>query len=241
MAEKVGKKTDKTTTAGRDVYITPEGEAVSEKSVTIKFDDNSYVNAPSIHDGIRYSEDEVRQMLLDGKIKPTSRHDTLEEALEAAQERSNTLMNEGGMAIEKETKPLFSKLFRPEVNLSGETTSKNIDFGELNNEPLEAELKQQMISLDLAQAQTNLEQAKHPSIFVAGARPAIMWICAFALGWQFILAPISSWIIITWYPMVTLPTLQTAELTSLVLALLGLGGMRTAEKWRGVARNNMKQ
>ena len=102
MAEKVGKKTGKTTSAGRDVYITPEGENVSEKSVTIKFDDNSYVNAPSIHDGIRYSEDEVRQMLLDGKIKPTSRHDTLEEALEAAQERSNTLMNEGGMAIEKQ-------------------------------------------------------------------------------------------------------------------------------------------
>jgi hypothetical protein len=44
--------------------------------------------------------------------------------------------------MEKQTKPLFSKLFRPEVNLSGETTSKNIDFGELNNEPLKAELKQ---------------------------------------------------------------------------------------------------
>jgi len=98
MAEKVGKKTGKTTSAGRDVYITPEGENVSEKSVTIKFDDNSYVNAPSIHDGIRYSEDAVRQMLLDGKIKPTSRHDTLEEALDAAKSRSASLMSDGGMA-----------------------------------------------------------------------------------------------------------------------------------------------
>tara|TARA_B100000424_G_C22726202_1_gene394062 strand:- start:501 stop:608 length:108 start_codon:yes stop_codon:yes gene_type:complete len=34
--------------------------------------------------------------------------------------------------------------------------------------------------------------------------------------------------------------LETGELTSLVLALLGLGGMRTAEKWRGVARNSIK-
>ena len=106
---------------------------------------------------------------------------------------------------------------------------------------LEAELKQQMISLDLAQTQANIEQAKHPSIFVAGARPAIMWICALGLGWQFILAPISSWIIITWYPTITLPMLETGELTSLVLALLGLGGMRTAEKWKGVQRDNMKQ
>jgi hypothetical protein len=35
--------------------------------------------------------------------------------------------------------------------------------------------------------------------------------------------------------------LETGELTSLVLALLGLGGMRTAEKWKGVQRDNMKQ
>jgi len=100
--KKVGTKTGKKTTAGKDVYKTPEGESVSEKSVTIKFGENAYVNAPSIHDGVEYSEDEIKQMLMDGKIKPTSRHDTLEEALEAAQERSNTLMNEGGMAIEKQ-------------------------------------------------------------------------------------------------------------------------------------------
>ena len=105
---------------------------------------------------------------------------------------------------------------------------------------LRAELKKKLIDLDLAQSQANIEQAKHPSIFVAGARPAIMWICALGLGWQFILAPISSWIILTWYPMVTLPMLETGELTSLVLALLGLGGMRTAEKWKGVQRDNMK-
>ena len=140
--KKVGTKTGKKTNAGRDVYKTPEGESVSEKSVTIKFGENAYVNAPSIHDGVEYSEDAIKQMLMDGKIKPTSRHDTLEEALEAAQERSNTLMNEGGMAIEKQMEPLFSKLFSPEVNLSGETTSKNIDFGELDNKPLKAELKQ---------------------------------------------------------------------------------------------------
>jgi Tfp pilus assembly protein PilX len=40
--------------------------------------------------------------------------------------------------------------------------------------------------------------------------------------------------------MVTLPALETSELISLIMALLGLGGMRTAEKWKGVARNNMK-
>ena len=125
------------------------------------------------------------------------------------------------------------------IGVAGKVLDKFVEDKDLKTK-LNAELKQQMISLDIAQAQANIEQAKHPSIFVAGARPAIMWICALGLGWQFILAPISSWIIITWYPMVTLPMLETGELTSLVLALLGLGGMRTAEKWKGVQRDNMK-
>ena len=98
MAEKVGKKTGEKTKAGRDVYLTPDGERVSEKSVTIKFGENAFVNVPSIHDGIRYTEDEIREMLLEGKIKPTSRHDTMEEAIRAAENRSDKLMNKGGMA-----------------------------------------------------------------------------------------------------------------------------------------------
>ena len=106
---------------------------------------------------------------------------------------------------------------------------------------IKAELEQSMIGLQAAQAAANIEQSKHSSIFVAGARPAIMWVCCFALGWQFIFAPIISWGLVIWYPIVELPSLQTAELTSLVLALLGLGGMRSFEKSKGVQRNNMNR
>ena len=98
MANKVGTKTGQKTSAGKDVYKTPEGESVSEKSVTIKFGENAYVNAPSIYKGKRYTEDEVKEMLLEGIIKPTSRHDTLEEAIEAAETRSDNLLKDGGMA-----------------------------------------------------------------------------------------------------------------------------------------------
>jgi hypothetical protein len=107
MAEKVGQKTNKKSTAGKTIYKTPEGEMVSEKSVTIKFGENAYVNAPSIHDGVRYTEDEIRQMLLDGKIKPTSRHDTLEEAVQMAEKRSSKLMAEGGAVPMKEQMEMF--------------------------------------------------------------------------------------------------------------------------------------
>ena len=96
------------------------------------------------------------------------------------------------------------------------------------------------ISLDLAQAQANIEQAKHPSIFVSGARPSIMWICAFGIGWQFVFQPIAIWIVAVSGSAIVLPDIQTEGLLTLTLSLLGLGGMRSFEKSKGIQRNNMK-
>lgn len=125
------------------------------------------------------------------------------------------------------------------IGVAGKVLDKFVEDKDLKKK-LQHELQTQMVSLDLAQAQANIEQAKHPSIFVSGARPAIMWVCCFALMWQFILAPILSWGLAIWYPIVELPALDTQALMTLLLSLLGLGGMRTAEKWKGVARSNMK-
>jgi hypothetical protein len=125
------------------------------------------------------------------------------------------------------------------IGVTGKILDKFVEDKDLKTK-LEAELNQQIVSLDLAQAQANIEQAKHPSIFVSGARPAIMWVCCFALSWQFIFAPILSWGFALWYPVVVLPTLETQALMTLLMSLLGLGGMRTAEKWKGVARDNLK-
>ena len=125
------------------------------------------------------------------------------------------------------------------IGVAGKVLDKFVEDKDLKKR-LEHELQTQMVSLDLAQAQANIEQAKHPSIFVSGARPAIMWVCCFALMWQFILAPVLSWGLAIWYPIVELPALDTQALMTLLLSLLGLGGMRTAEKWKGVARSNMK-
>ena len=93
----------------------------------------------------------------------------------------------------------------------------------------------------MAQSEANVEQAKHPSLFVAGARPAIMWICALGLLTQFFVMPIAEWATAIWAPDVELPALQTGELMTLTLSLLGLGGMRSWEKAQGVARENLKK
>jgi hypothetical protein len=105
---------------------------------------------------------------------------------------------------------------------------------------IKAELEKQIVSLQAAQAAANVAQAKHSSLFVAGARPAIMWICALGLMTNFFLMPIAEWVTAIWAPDTPLPKLETEELMSLTLALLGLGSMRSWEKSKGVARENMK-
>ena len=125
------------------------------------------------------------------------------------------------------------------IGVAGKVLDKFVEDKDLKRK-LESELKSQIISLDLAQAQTNLEQAKHSSVFIAGARPAIMWICAFGLGWQFVFQPVAAWILAVSGSELMLPLFETEGLMPLTLSLLGLGSMRSFEKLKGIQRNSMK-
>lgn len=91
--------------------------------------------------------------------------------------------------------------------------------------------------LSLAQLEVNKQEAAHRSIFVAGWRPFIGWTCGISLAWHFVLSPIAVFTI-TWVG-VELPTLPTFDMDSLMtvlLGMLGLGGLRTYEKSKGLSR-----
>lgn len=88
----------------------------------------------------------------------------------------------------------------------------------------------------LAQVEVNKIEAGHGSVFVAGWRPAIGWVCAAALAWAFIIGPVATWALAVLGIKESLPPLMTDNLFELVLAMLGLGGLRTFEKLRGVTR-----
>lgn len=94
----------------------------------------------------------------------------------------------------------------------------------------EADLRTALIGLDTAQTQVNAAEAANPNLFVSGWRPAIGWIGAGGLAYQFILRPIL--IGLGW---VSLPGLDNM-LFELVFAMLGFGGLRTYERIKGVAR-----
>lgn len=97
-----------------------------------------------------------------------------------------------------------------------------------------AELEQKAMEIEYmsvkAQTDINLEEAKNPNIFVAGWRPFIGWVCGFALGWQFIGNPIFDWVVKICGKNIVAPTIDTGSLITILMALLGLGGLRTFEK-----------
>lgn len=108
-------------------------------------------------------------------------------------------------------------------------------------EAVEAQMMSAMTSLVQGQLTINQKEAEHGSIFVAGWRPAIGWICGSALGWNYIIQPIITWVgFINGVDMADAPRLDTGELTTILLGMLGLGGLRTYEKRLGVARSGVK-
>ena len=131
----VGKKTGKQTQAGRDVYETPEGEMVSEKSTTFEYK-GKWINIPTIHGGKQYSEDQLMEMLDKGLIKPTSTHDELEEAIQAAQSRSDSLkFNKGGTPMLEKQMELFEDGgLRQEGGMVDEESGNEVPVGSTRKE-----------------------------------------------------------------------------------------------------------
>ena len=113
-----------------------------------------------------------------------------------------------------------------------ETISNVVDeLHTSEEEKVDKKILMQRLQQKLAEKQldVNAKEASHRSIFVAGWRPAIGWICGLALLYSTILAPILG----IW---VTVPPVDSSLLTSVLMGMLGLGAMRTVEKTKGVQR-----
>lgn len=87
------------------------------------------------------------------------------------------------------------------------------------------------------QLDVNKVEAASSSTFVAGWRPFIGWVCGAALCYTYILYPLLTWVVALWRPDMKPPVLGIDNmLYELLLGMLGLGGLRTFEKVKGVAR-----
>ena len=88
----------------------------------------------------------------------------------------------------------------------------------------------------LAKVELNKAEAQHKSVFVAGWRPFIGWTCGAGIAWAMVLQPIAQWGVTRWGDGAELPTIDTGYLMELIMGMLGMGGLRTFEKMKGVAR-----
>lgn len=86
------------------------------------------------------------------------------------------------------------------------------------------------------QIEVNKAEAAHKSLFVAGWRPAIGWVCVLGMAGNFITIPITNMILELMGSGVTVPLIPTAEMMPILMGMLGLGAMRTVEKTKNVQR-----
>jgi hypothetical protein len=101
----------------------------------------------------------------------------------------------------------------------------------------EAELRRDLLTADGSQNKVNEQQAAHASMFVAGPRPFFMWVCGFALAYQYLLVPIGMWAaFVIGKPIPKPPVVLDSVLWELIFGMLGLAGARTYEKIKGVAK-----
>jgi hypothetical protein len=100
---------------------------------------------------------------------------------------------------------------------------------------IEAQLSAHLATIDLAQLEVSKQEAAHRSIFVAGWRPFIGWSCGSALAWTYIVQPVLSFILAQTGHLVPLPLLDMGQMMPVLMGLLGLGGLRTFEKFKKVS------
>lgn len=119
---------------------------------------------------------------------------------------------------------ILDKIF-PDASKSQEAKAKLMEM-QLNGE----------LQTIVGQLDINKVEAGNASVFVSGWRPAIGWVCAIALAYQYLFRPVLSFIAAyTGHAMPTLPGLDD-NLWQLMLGMLGLGGLRTFEKVNGVTK-----
>lgn len=100
----------------------------------------------------------------------------------------------------------------------------------------EGELRDALLKWDTAQTEVNKVEAASTNWFVAGWRPFIGWVCGTAFAYTFIAQPFALFIFASFGAKVTAPVLDIGSLMTVLLGMLGLGGLRSWEKTKGVSR-----
>lgn len=107
-------------------------------------------------------------------------------------------------------------------------------------EAFELSILQAVTGIVQGQLEINKTEAQHRSVFVAGWRPFIGWVCGAALVVHYLVLPLVVWVaFLLGADLGDAPKLDLGDLMVLLTGMLGLGGLRTYEKRLGVARASL--
>ncbi len=101
---------------------------------------------------------------------------------------------------------------------------------------IESKLSEHLAKIDLAQLDINKTEAAHRSIFVAGWRPFIGWTCGVALAYTYVAQPVLTFVLAAAGVVLDLPALDLGAMMPVLMGMLGLGGLRTFEKLKGLTK-----
>jgi hypothetical protein len=131
---------------------------------------------------------------------------------------------------------MLSKLIGPVTGLLDKVIEDKDQKAQLAHE-LATMADRHAQDLALAQIEVNKAEAASGSIFKGGWRPAIGWVCASAFAYHFVLQPVIVFVVLSaGVDLPPLPEFDMASLMTVMMGMLGLGGLRTYEKQKGITK-----
>ena len=121
------------------------------------------------------------------------------------------------------------------VGIAGKVLDKFIEDKDLKAK-LQHEMNMQLHDANLAQIEVNKAEAASASIFKGGWRPFVGWGCGVAMLYHFLLQPIIVFILSASGVTFDLPQFDMGSLMTILMGLLGLGGLRSFEKFKGITK-----
>ena len=121
------------------------------------------------------------------------------------------------------------------VGVAGKVLDKFIEDKDLKAK-LQHEMDMQLHNANLAQIDVNKAEAASGSIFKGGWRPFVGWVCGVAMLYHFLLQPIIVFTLSASGITFDLPEFDMGSLMTILMGLLGLGGLRSFEKHKGITK-----
>ena len=131
---------------------------------------------------------------------------------------------------------MLGKIFGGDTLKTVGTVIDDLHFSGEEKEKLKLQMKEIDAKLKEKQLDINKAEASHRSIFVSGWRPFLGWISGLSIGYVYLFQPMLDMILQMFDIKVDWVVLDLGQLMPLVLGMLGLGGLRSFEKAKGLTK-----